>query len=76
MISYLFVDEKNAYENNVDLEAFLQAEDIPSNHPLDNFSEQKEIKFPKVNLSYHAPNLVLDKPYFTYFYSTVQSVQN
>ena len=67
MISYLFIDEKAAYENNVDLEAFLQAEDIPSNHPLDDFSEQKEIKFPKVNLSHHGPNFVLDKPPFTHF---------
>ena len=68
MISYLFIDEKAAYENNVDLEAFLQAEDIPSNHPLDDFSEQKEIKFPKVNLSHHGPNFVLDKPVFTYLF--------
>ena len=66
----IFLDEKTAFEKNVDLEAFLQAEDIPSNHPLDNFSEQKEIKFPKVNLSHHAPNLVLDKPFFTHFYNT------
>ena len=65
---YLFVDEKTGYENNVDLEAFLQAEDIPSNHPLDDFSEQKEIKFPKVNLSHHGPNFVLDKPFFTYLF--------
>ena len=63
----LFLDEKSD-KNDVDLEAFLQAEDIPSNHPLDDFSEQKEIKFPKVNLSHHGPNFVLDKPFFTSFY--------
>ena len=73
MTPWFFLDEKSD-KNDVDLEAFLQAEDILSNHPLDDFSEQKEIKFPKVNLSHHGPNFVLDKPLFTHFYSTVRAV--
>ena len=41
---FVFIENKATYEKKNDLEAFLEAEDIQANHPLDDFLEQKEVK--------------------------------